>query len=101
MKRGIRWLLLGLLVWGCASVSSHLMGRAITEAWRDIYANNLFAQYLFTGNISAPVLTVTSGTGEIQQGSQWLPSLKLLGAPGSAIYGPLTLNNNSGGGPGV
>jgi hypothetical protein len=76
-------------------------GQAIAVAWRDIYANNLFAQYLYTGNISSPSLIVTGGTGSIPSGSQWIPTLRLISSPGSAIYGPLTLNNNSGRGPGV
>jgi hypothetical protein len=69
-------------------------GQPVAKTLQDIYANNLFTQYLLTGNI-------TGGSGGIQQGSQWIPGLKLTALPGTSIFGPLTVNNNSGRGPGV
>jgi hypothetical protein len=91
-KNGLCFVLGGVLL-----ASMALLGfseRAVADAWRNIYANNLFARYLFTGNI-------TGGSGGIQQGSQWIPGLKLTALPGTSIFGPVTVNNNSGRGPGV
>ena len=98
-RKGLCFVLSGVLLASVALLG--FSGPAVAEAWRDIYSNNLFAHYLFTGNIIAPLLNLTGGSGSIPAGGQWSPSLNLISSPGSAIFGPLTLNNNSGHGPGV
>ena len=98
-RKGLCFVLSGVLLASVALLG--FSGPAVAEAWRDIYSNNLFAHYLFTGNIIAPLLNLTGGSGSIPSGGQWIPSLNLISSRGSAIFGPLTLYNNSGQGPGV